>query len=395
MDEIHSEAVAAGPDLTDIALFFFIPFCKIRCTYCDFNAYANLSRLMEPYCDALAQEVRIEGDRHSGRRARSVYLGGGTPSLLTAAQLTSVMEACGQAFALASDAEITLEANPGTLDQDKLQLLLRAGVNRLSLGVQSFDDAALRRLNRGHTVADVVDSYRLAREAGFANINLDLIYGLPLQSLADWETTLERALEMRPEHLSLYALKVEADTGLEYQIRRGKYLMPDDDLAADMYEMAEAMLDAAGYEHYEISNWARRDRRQWQSHHNSTYWLNEWYLGFGAGAHSYFGGTRYWNVLAPQEYIARVERGESVVAGREEIDRELEMAEGMFLGLRLCEGVSFAAFSRRYGQDVRDRYRIQLKELEELQLIESSDIRVRLTPRGRLLSNEVFWRFLP
>ncbi|MDE3090941.1 MAG: radical SAM family heme chaperone HemW [Chloroflexota bacterium] len=412
---------------TDVALFVFIPFCKIKCTYCDFNAYANLSRVMEPYADAVTREIqnsescpersrRVE-IRNSKFTARTIYFGGGTPALVPVAHIAKILHACKRAFALAPDAEITLEANPGTVDADKLRALRSLGVNRLSLGVQAFDDAVLRRMNRGHSVADALDTYELARHAGFDNVNLDFIYGLPLQTLADWRATLARAVTLAPEHLSLYALKVEEGTGLEHQIKRGKYPMPDDDLAADMYELAEEMLDAAGYAQYEISNWSldigrwKLEDRSWKvdagirpptsnlqsltSKHNLTYWHNEPYLGFGAGAHSCFGGERYWNVLSPVEYIQRIARGESAVAGRETINRKLEMAETMILGLRLNEGIAFDAFAERYGEDARQKYAAQLREMRELGLIEMSDRVVQLTARGRLLSNEVFWRFLP
>ena len=412
----------------DVALFFFIPFCKIKCTYCDFNAYANMARVMEPYADAVVREIEQYAARSSSAsqadtppRVKTIFFGGGTPSLVPAAHIEKILRACSEAFTLARNPEITLEANPGTVDADKLRALYALGVNRLSLGVQAFDDAVLRRLNRGHTVADALEMYDLARRAGFDNLNLDLIYGLPLQTLDDWRATLQRALALGTEHLSLYALTVEAETGLEHQIRRGKYPAPDDDLAADMYELAEEMLDAAGYEHYEISNWARRvgvsggaNASPLQSRHNLTYWHNEPYLGFGAGAHSCFGGERFWNVLSPIDYIQRIERGESPVAGGEEISRDLEMSETMILGLRLNEGIRFDAFLERYGEDAREKYAAQLREVQELGLIEvtspEGSLRntpersggaspfgagVRLTPRGRLLSNEVFWRLLP
>jgi oxygen-independent coproporphyrinogen-3 oxidase len=399
-----------------VALFVFIPFCKIKCTYCDFNAYANLARMMEPYADAVAREIEA-WESATGRgaprlRAKSIYFGGGTPSIVPVEHIGKILTALREGFHLEPDAEITLEANPGTVDLGKLQALAALGINRLSLGVQSFDDATVRRLNRGHTAADALETFRLARRAGFDNINLDFIYGLPLQTVQDWRATLEQALALAPEHLSLYALKVEEGTGLEHQIRRGKYPMPDDDAAADMYELAEDMLDAAGYEHYEISNWAKSG--DWRlgigdssrqspisnlqspiSRHNLTYWYDEPYLGFGAGAHSYFAGERYWNVLSPVEYVQRVNRGASPVAEREVISRELEMAETMILGLRLGEGVAFKRFAERFGQDVRDKYAAQLRQVAELGLVELQEDRVRLTRRGRLLSNEVFWRFLP
>jgi oxygen-independent coproporphyrinogen-3 oxidase len=402
--------------ISEIALFVFIPFCKIKCTYCDFNVYAHLARWREPYANAVAREIRNSKlEIQNPHPARSIYFGGGTPSLMPVASVGKILCACEQSYSLIPDPEITLEANPGNVDADKLRALRSLGVNRLSIGAQSFDDATLRRLNRGHTVADAVATYDLARRVGFHNISLDFIYGLPWQTLDDWRATLERAIALAPEHLSLYALKLEDGTGLAHQIARGKYPMPDDDLAVEMYELAEERVDAAGYEQYEISNWARGIQNSkfqipnsidpisnlqspisnLQSRHNLTYWRNEPYLGFGAGAHSCFGGQRFWNVLSPLEYIQRIERGESVVAGHEPINRELEMAETMILGLRLNEGIGFSEFAARYGEDARVKYARQFNESRELGLLELSDERARLTPRGRLLSNEVFWRFLP
>ena len=394
----------------EIALFVFIPFCKIKCTYCDFNVYANLPQFMEPYADAVAQEIRnSQFAIQDSKFAKTIYFGGGTPSLMSIASIEKILRALQDSFLLIANPEITLEANPGNVDAGKLQAMRSLGINSLSLGVQSFDDVVLRRLNRGHTVADAVKTFQDARHAGFNNISLDFIYGLPMQTLGDWRTTLERAIALHPEHLSLYALKVEEGTGLEHQIKRGKYPMPDDDLAADMYELAEELLDKADYKQYEISNWARKKRLEtgdWglnaqslipnlQSLHNLTYWHNEPYLGFGAGAHSCYSGERFWNVLSPTEYMQRIERDASVMDGREQIDRELEMAETMILGLRLNEGIEFSAFATRYGEDAKETYGKEIKEIRELGLVDVSKERIRLTARGRLLSNEVFWRFLP
>lgn len=400
--------------LDEIALFVFIPFCKIKCTYCDFNAYAHLARWMMPYTEAVVAEIRQSAVVGLRSAVRSIYLGGGTPSLLPIECIENILRACQSPI---SKPEITIEVNPGSADEAKLRALRALGVNRLSIGAQVFDDAALRRLNRGHTVADTLATYADARRVGFDNINLDLIYGLPLQTLDAWRTTLERALALAPEHLSLYALKVEEGTGLAHQIARGKYPPPDDDLMATMYEMAEEMLDAAGYAQYEISNWAISGQQsavsaQWstdgfaignaqlatcnfQSQHNLTYWRNEPYLGFGAGAHSYWNGERFWNVASPLEYIQRIKRGKSAVAGRETISRELEMAETLILGLRLNAGVSFADFYARFGEDARARYAQVFEETRALGLLEVTDERVRLTRRGRLLANQVFWRLLP
>ncbi len=379
---------------------------------------------MEPYADAVAREVRQwrsdSVDMDLRLRAKSIYFGGGTPSMVPIVHIERIIEALRSRFVLAPNAEVTLEANPGTVDLVKLRALRALGINRLSLGVQSFDEATVRRLNRGHAAANAFETFDLARRAGFDNINLDFIYGLPLQTLEEWRATLEQAIHLSPEHLSLYALKIEEGTGLDHQIKRGVYPIPDDDTAADMYELAQDMLGAAGYEHYEISNWAlNRDWRLengdskpqpgipvpisepqslisgFRSEHNLTYWYDQPYLGFGAGAHSYFEGQRYWNVLPPLEYIDRVNAGTSPVAECEQIGRELEMAETIILGLRLIEGITYARFAERFGEDVRERYAGVLEQVEVLGLVETSDDRVRLTRRGRLLSNEVFWRLLP
>ncbi len=383
-----------------VAVFVFIPFCKIKCTYCDFNVYAQLARLMEPYAEAVAREIlnskfEIRDLAAAPPLAHSVYFGGGTPSRVPAAHVGKILRAMRSAFNVETDAEITLEANPATADEEKMRAWRALGINRLSIGVQSFDDATLKRLNRGHSAADAVALFEQARRAGFDNINLDFIYGLPLQTLDAWRATLTRALELQPEHLALYALRVEEHTGLDSQIKRAAYPMPDDDLAAEMYEMAEEMLEAAGYGHYEISSWAKGESPAYASRHNLTYWLNEPYLGFGAGAHSYWNGERYWNVLSPVEYVERIARGESVVAGREEISRELEMAETMFLGLRLTTGIKLERFHARFGVQAQERWERELGEPKEIGLVEEADGCLKLTRRGRLLSNQVFWRFLP
>ena len=293
----------------------------------------------------------------------------------------------------ASASEVTIEANPGTVDGDCLAGLLDLGINRLSLGVQSFNDQEVCLLGRIHTTAEAVESYRLARQGGFTDINLDLIYGLPYQTIDRWRGTLRQALDLSPDHLSLYALSLEEHTPLGQRVVRGEVASPDDDLTADMYTLAEGMLAEEGYVHYEISNWAKPGHA---CRHNLTYWHNQPYLGFGAGAHSYFNGRRYYNVLHPAEYIERLLKGKSPVAESEEIGEGLEMAETMILGLRLVEdGVSFEGFEKRFGRRMERVYGKELKELKGLGLVEVGDKKVRLTARGRLLGNEVFERFLP
>ena len=384
-----------------VSVYVHIPFCRSKYAYCDFNSYAGLEHLYGPYVQALARDIRLVGEGLS-LQARTIYLGGGTPTVLPLSLLEEVLSALRQAFRMANDVEITIEANPGTVDSDYLAGLLDLGVNRLSLGVQSLDDGLLRLLGRIHTAAEAVESYNLARQAGFVNINLDLIYGVPHQTLEQWQSTLREILSLQPDHLSLYALTLEEHTPLARQVARGEIPSPDDDLAADMYILAEEVLAEAKYIHYEISNWAgqisnlKSQIANRRCRHNLTYWRNRPYLGFGAGAHSYFGGRRWHNFLSPMEYTVRLNVGMGSCAHSEDIDLTTEMADTMILGLRLVEeGVSFEGFAGRFGERLESLYESDLGDLEQLGLVEVTAERVRLTPRGRLLGNEVFERFLP
>ena len=372
-----------------VGLYVHLPFCERKCAYCDFNSYAGLESLFGPYVDALVREMEQAGSA----RVRTIYLGGGTPTVLPVPYIGRVLAGARSAFEVDADAEVSLEANPGSVDEARLADLRALGVNRLSLGVQSLHDDELRLLGRIHDRAGAMDAVRLARAAGFRNLNLDLIFGLPGQTLAAWRSTLDQALEQEPDHLSLYALTVEEGTPLAGSVAAGRLPEPDPDLAAGMYELAEERLAAAGYEHYEISNWARPGYR---CRHNLIYWHNEPYLGVGAGAHSWAHGRRRANVAWPAEYVRRVQAGESTVETEEEIGPTLEMGETMMMGLRLLEeGVSFARFEERLEVDLRQRYARQIAELAERGLILVSTNRITLSPRGRLLGNRVFMEFLP
>ena len=385
------------------SLYVHIPFCRAKCAYCDFNSYAGLDDLHVPYMEALGKEMAQYGARWAGVPLRTIYIGGGTPTTLPFALLARLLEACHRHFHVLSEAEITIEANPGTVNRPTLAGLRQQGVTRLSLGVQSLDDRMLHVLGRIHTANQAVDTYLTARDVGYDNINIDLIYGLPGQSLAEWQRTLEDALALAPDHLSLYALTLHEETPLAREIRRGAWPALDDDLAADMYTWALHELETNGYRHYEISNWAAK--RKLRSghieedyalcHHNLTYWLDKPYIGLGAGAHSYLEQRRYWNKTYPEDYIRCLWVGQSPVEGEEAIDRATEMAEVMILGLRLMEGVSYERFAARFGCDLRDIYRNALGSLEGLGLLHVGPECVRLTERAYLLGNEVFERFLP
>ena len=280
-----------------ISLYVHIPFCTLKCSYCDFNSYAGIDDLMRPFVDALIGEFRLWAPVVEGRAVPTVFFGGGTPSLLPLPEVDRIMSALKGSFAIDPDAEVSFEANPGTVDLDYLRGLVTMGVNRLSFGVQSFHDDELTALDRIHSAEEARQGYRWARKAGFERINLDFIYGLPEQPLERWQATLEDAIELAPEHLSLYALTVEDGTKLAYDTDRGNVAEPDPDAQADMYEWAMERLPDANYRQYEISNWSRPNE---ECRHNLVYWHNGEWLGLGPGAHSHWGGFRFADVYSPK-----------------------------------------------------------------------------------------------
>ncbi len=382
-----------------LGLYIHIPFCKAKCYYCSFNSYHGLESLIPEYVSALLTEMERWSKVVRGHRVHTVYLGGGTPSLLPPEQVGRVLDGVRTRFSVTADAEVALEANPGTVDKAHFEAIRKAGVNRLSLGMQSFQPRFLKVLGRIHTAAQARQAFGWAREAGFGNVSLDLIYGLPQQTLEQWRLDLEEAAALGPEHISLYGLTLEPGTPLAETLSDEDALDPD--VAADMYTLAEHVLGSAGFEHYELSNWARPGR---ESRHNLTYWRNLPYLGLGAGAHSCLRGFRWANVASPQEYVAAVGRplrGRAFpwrypqVAEVERINKRRAMAETAILGLRLCEGLDLEAVARSLGRDPKRLFQKQRRELAELGLAEEVGGRLRLTPRGRLLGNQAFQRFLP
>lgn len=379
------------------SLYLHIPFCHTRCHYCDFNTYAGILPLREPYVQALLKEIAQAGSlaRLSDggtRRAPTIFFGGGTPSLLQAEQVARLLAGCRLAFAVDEDAEITLEANPGTLDLPHLQELRATGITRLSLGAQSFDAGLLQALGRIHSPQEICQAVHLARQAGFRSLNLDCMFGLPDQSMQHWQQTLDQALRLSPEHLSLYSLIIEEGTPFFTWVHEGQITPGDEDLCADMYEYARERLQAEGYEHYEISNWARAGH---QCQHNLTYWWNLPYIGLGAGAHSFFAGTRFSATREPLEYIRQLARGQRPLAERTEVSRQEEMTETAFLGLRLLSGLHLPTFAQRFGESLSDFVGQRLSRVEEAGLLTRTPDWLRLSERGLLLGNEVFFRLLP
>ncbi len=384
------------------AVYLHIPFCVSKCAYCDFCSYSGLDHLYSEYTQSLEQEIGREGSAWDGVRFDALYVGGGTPTVLPVGSLTRLIESCRDAFSLAPGCETSVEANPGTVTADSLGALRRAGVNRLSLGVQSLHNDELLLLGRIHTAEGARRAYDMARAAGFTNVNLDLIYGLPGQGVSRWEETLRQALRLAPEHLSLYGLMVADGTPLAGRVASGDLPEPSDEVGAEMYRLTEDMLRDAGYIHYEISNWARRtpadaDDRPFPSlacQHNLTYWHNGRYVGLGAGAFSYDGRRRYGNVPRPEEYIQRVSAGSSPVSEAETLDAAGRMGETMMLALRLVKGVSAAEFEARFGLTLEEAYGDVIGDLVSQGLLDADKEGIRLTRQGRLLGNRVFAAFL-
>ena len=396
------------PAKASTGLYLHIPFCQAKCNYCDFVSYAGLEHLHADYVRALIDEITLCADAWADARFETVFIGGGTPTVLPPSQLALLLAACRRSLRISEDAEVTIEANPGTVDYNDLVALRAAGINRISLGVQSLDDKELALLGRIHDAQEAINAYRLARRAGFDNINLDLIFGLPNQTVKRWRETLKGALALRPDHLSLYALTVEENTPLALSIAQGVLPEPDDDLAADMYELAEEMLESAGYRHYEISNWARRTSADTPTgfpslacRHNLIYWHNGRYLGLGVAAHSYDGEQRIANLSDPVAYIAHMQAGELAIATSESLSLERRMGEMMMLGLRLIQGVSWRCFEERFGVSLQQVYAHEIDDLAEKGPVPGTDgllivdeQGIRLSKRGRLLGNRVFAAFV-
>ena len=386
-----------------LALYLHIPFCTAKCGYCDFNSYEGLGHLAPDYTRALARELGLWAPAARGYEVRSVFFGGGTPSLTALGDMRALAGAIRDRYAVAPDAEWTLEANPADLAPDHLAGLRAIGFNRISIGVQSLHDDELALLDRRHSGARALEALRDARAAGFANVSADLIYGLIGQPLRRWRETLEGVLAAEPDHLSCYALSVEPGTHLHYRVAKGELPEPDPDAAAAQYEWTRERLAAAGYGQYEISNWAKPGRA---CRHNLVYWRAEPYLGLGAGAHSFFGGRRLANVDSPSRYVELVHasheqreregRGElRQVAGGETPDAATLRADALILGLRLLEGVRDAGFAARFGVSLREAFGPAIERHAGYGLLEWAGDRLRLSGRGLLLANEVFADLLP
>ncbi|MCY3504991.1 MAG: radical SAM family heme chaperone HemW [Chloroflexi bacterium] len=374
-----------------LAVYVHIPFCVRVCGYCDFNTYAGMDAVKDAYTAAVVGEIEAWASHIPGREVTSIAFGGGTPGEMPPESLIAIIDAVRAAAPLAPDAEISLEANPGTTSAPALRDLAGAGVNRISFGAQSFHASELAFLDRVHTPEATAASLRLAREAGIPSINLDLMYGLPGQTPADWQATLRHALALVPDHLSLYALTVEPGTPLDGRVERGEVTPLDPDGVAAMYEVASEHLAAAGYRQYELSNWARPGH---ESRHNRVYWTWGDYLGIGAGAHGFLDGERFENVAHPRAYIDAVRRDGRAIAEAVRPAPATSMSDWLALRLRLAEGFDPAEFAATFGEPLESAAGPPLDACRAADLLDDSGGRLRLTPRGRLLHNEVAVRVM-
>lgn len=380
-----------------LSVYVHIPFCATKCSYCAFNTYTNLDHLVPAFVDALAKEIAFVSVRSPQRRVGTIFLGGGTPSLLSVEQHEAILSALRTAFELAPDCEITLEANPNDISSGYAEALREMGYNRISLGMQSATPRDLALFRRRHDVDDVTRAVSAARMGGFDNINLDLIYGIPHQTRDEWVNTVQQALALGPAHISLYALSVEEHTPMKTWVERGVLPVPEDDLAADMYEDAEALMTASGMHQYEISNWAQAGRA---CRHNLQYWRSLPYLGLGPGAHGFADMVRYSTTLSPQRYIQSLNEmpAEEVlfplspaVAEWTTLSADDEISETLIMGLRLTEeGIGLRSFEARFGISLLERFGEILRRFSDQGLVSMTESHVCLSSRGRLLSNLIF-----
>ena len=380
--------------MSSAGIYIHIPFCRSRCSYCDFATGIYEGTLADRYVRALVKEIFNWREIDSPAKVDTIYFGGGTPSLLSALQVEEILAAIETRFGLGAEAgvEVTMEMNPGTVTPALLQEFRRLGINRASFGAQTFDDRELARLGRSHTADETRQTFKYLRNAGFDNVSFDLIAGLPGQTLQGWQRNLDEALALRPEHLSFYLLEVHEGTPLAEHIRRGMQPQPDDDLAVQMYELMLDRARLAGYEHYEISNLCLPG---FESRHNTKYWTGAPYYGFGCSSHSYDGSLRRWsNERDAARYTDLIQADASPVVERIELSNHQARAEALFLGLRMMQGVNLKRHQLQFGTDVRDSHEAELARFREAGLIEYDGDLIKLTRSGTLLSNEVFSAFV-
>jgi len=369
-----------------VSIYLHVPFCEKKCHYCSFSSTAAGSEIFTPYVAALKRELGDLAATSEDRQLKTLFIGGGTPSVLPCSLLTELIGYCLTLFPPLRDVEITVETNPGTVNEAYLRALLVAGVNRISLGVQTFNDHELSILGRIHSSIEACDAVRAAKHVGFTNINLDLMYGLPGQTVESWRASLQQAISLSPQHLSVYQLTIEEGTPFRQDVARGKIILPDEEEILLMDEVIGRLCRAGGLHQYEISAFARDG---YQCLHNINYWQNADYLACGASAVSCIEGVREKRIVDPLEYIRRIKEGVSLVTESECLSVEASFRESVIMGLRMTKGVSLQRLTARYAIDLVNYYGAVLNSLLNLQLVELTDSHLRLTAKGRPLANWV------
>ncbi len=374
-----------------LGLYIHIPFCIKKCYYCDFNSYSNMMELQEGYVDSLIKEIDLYKKQFGEIMIKTIFIGGGTPTCLDEGNLQKLLDACIKKFYVSGKCEITIESNPGTLSENKLKALKNTGINRLSIGLQSWHDEQLIRLGRIHTREEFLKNYSNARKLGFDNINIDLMFSLPEQTLTTWQETLLNIIKLQPEHISCYSLKIEENTKFYREYHHGNLIIPDEDTDREMYHGAVEMMQENQYQHYEISNFAKKG---FVCRHNLIYWKGGEYIGLGAGAHSYLNGERYSSIYNPKEYMKQIQDGLLPKVEKVTLDEKDRMAEFMFLGLRLIEGVNSKEFYHIFNTDIQSIFGNQINKFIKMGLMEQQNEQYKLTPRGLDISNQIFMEFI-
>lgn len=377
--------------MTKTGLYIHVPFCSSKCNYCDFNSYAGRLDVAESYFDALKKEIELYYNTMRYNLIDTIFIGGGTPSCINQNYISKVLNLCKIKFNISEACEISIESNPGTLDIEKLTTYRRNGINRISIGLQAYQGKLLKYLGRRHSKEDFIASVELAKKAGFININADVIFGIPGQTIGDWAETLKALVDLGITHISAYSLKIEEGTRFGDMLENGELTQVEDELDRNMYHYAIDYLKENGFMQYELSNFAKEG---YQCKHNLIYWKCFDYLGLGAGAHSLLEGERFSNKYTIEKYINALEKGLKPVEERYQMEFSDKVAEYMFLGLRLNQGINSTEFRKMFGQDMFSMYEESFKELQQKNLIEICGERVSLTRLGLDLANQVFIKFV-
>ena len=388
--------------MREIGIYVHIPFCKQKCYYCDFKSYANKEELIEKYIKWLKYEIKevgegnkldYENDLDELVTVKTIYIGGGTPSYLDSKYIKEIVEEIRENFKLADKVEITIEVNPGTVNKTKLLEYINSGINRISIGLQSTDNELLKRIGRIHKYEDFLQTYNMAREVGFKNINVDLMLALPGQTIAKLEKGLKQVIDLQPEHISLYSLIIEDGTKIEKMLKNNEITLPDENIERKMYWETKKVLEEAGYIHYEISNFAKEG---YKSEHNWNCWSQKEYMGFGVAAHSYTNDVRFSNIDSIEEYIENYEQGNVTdnFVFHEKQTQSSKMKEYMMLGLRKIEGISIQEFKNKFVGNPLYIYRKELQKLVEEELIEIELDKIKLTKKGLDFANIVWEEFI-